>query len=720
VTTFDSLKSAYFGTEAERTDPNHANILTAKRRAFRYAISAHRQGDSPSPCNSSGVARSSPRGDFIVSLGSFSKVVAKARNSDCRFSSAVECGQRNLEAGTFMHELGHALGLLHGGNDHTNCKPNYLSVMAYSLQFPSFDPTRPLDYSRQQLNPLDENGHLDESVGINGPGGRNTVYGAPNFGSETCLAQVSPLVDYCARRAPANGPINWDNSLGLFYGHSIKADINRIDGTCAGEGYTTLSGFDDWGFIQENLKLSTQDLAGNVSTDLQLDEVSEPDLTAEQILSAAQSTDFDGDAIPNADDNCPSVNNPDQADSDANGIGNACQATTAADLSLTASASQNPVLIGTNLTYSLTITNTGPDPASSVLVTDSLPAELTYFSCSSTNGGVCGGSGNSRTITLSSLGKNASATITLVATVNNSVVDGTVFSNNPSASMSTLDLNSANNSAKAGVVALTSQKNPLDAGQFFVRQHYYDFLSREPDVDGLGFWTNQITSCGSDAQCIEIKRINVSAAYFLSIEFQETGYLVYRMYKAAYGNLPGAPVPVKFDEFLPDTQQIGNGVQVGIGDWQTQLENNKVAFTLDFVSRSRFIAAYATTMMPAQFVDALFTNAGITPSATDRTAAINEFGSATTTTDTGARARALRRVAENSTLGQQEFNKAFVLMQYFGYLRRNPNDPPEAGLDFGGYNFWLGKLNQFNGNFVDAEMVKAFIVSGEYRQRFGS
>jgi hypothetical protein len=56
-------------------------------------------------------------------------------------------------------------------------------------------------------------------------------------------------------------------------------------------------------------------------------------------------------------------------------------------------------------------------------------------------------------------------------------------------------------------------------------------------------------------------------------------------------------------------------------------------------------------------------------------------------------------------------------MQYFGYLRRNPNDAPDA--DFGGYNFWLGKLNEFNGNFVNAEMVKAFIVSSEYKQRFG-
>jgi hypothetical protein len=58
-------------------------------------------------------------------------------------------------------------------------------------------------------------------------------------------------------------------------------------------------------------------------------------------------------------------------------------------------------------------------------------------------------------------------------------------------------------------------------------------------------------------------------------------------------------------------------------------------------------------------------------------------------------------------------------MQYFGYLRRNPFDPPEPTLNFDGYNFWLNKLNQFNGNFIQAEMVKAFIISGEYRQRFG-
>ena len=260
--------------------------------------------------------------------------------------------------------------------------------------------------------------------------------------------------------------------------------------------------------------------------------------------------------------------------------------------------------------------------------------------------------------------------------------------------------------------------NVIDDAQFFVRQHYRDFLDREPDAAGLAFWTNEITSCGADQSCIEAKRINVSAAYFLSIEFQQTGYFVYRIYKASYGNLSGLPVPIKLNEFQPDSQQISQGVIVNQSGWEQVLENNKQAFTSGFVQRSRFTSAFPTSMTPAEFVDSLFANASVTPLASDRANAINEFGSATNTVDAAARARALRRVAENSTLAQQEFNRAFVLMQYFGYLRRNPNDLPEPTLDFQGYNFWLNKLNQFNGDYIGAEMVRAFITSAEYRHRF--
>jgi uncharacterized repeat protein (TIGR01451 family) len=273
----------------------------------------------------------------------------------------------------------------------------------------------------------------------------------------------------------------------------------------------------------------------------------------------------------------------------------------------------------------------------------------------------------------------------------------------------------------------TTGTNPIDVANFFVHQHYIDFLGREPDPGGFGFWTNEIIICGANPQCTEVKRINVSAAFFLSIEFQTTGYLVERIYKTAYGNANGTstfggahqlPVPiVRFNEFLPDTQEIGQGVIVGQGNWQQQLENNKQAFASEFVQRSRFTNAFPTSLTPAQFVDQLNTNAGNVLSVSERATAIGLFGSATNTSNQPVRAQVLRLVAEDADLNSAEFNRAFVLMQYFGYLRRNPNDAPDS--DYTGYDFWLTKLNQFNGNFVNAEMVKAFITSAEYRQRFG-
>ena len=269
--------------------------------------------------------------------------------------------------------------------------------------------------------------------------------------------------------------------------------------------------------------------------------------------------------------------------------------------------------------------------------------------------------------------------------------------------------------------------NTIDDPRNYVCQHYHDFLNRQPDLSGWDFWTNEITSCGANQACIELKRINVSAAYFLSIEFQQTGYLVERLYKAAYGDTNGTStfggthqlaVPIiRFNEFLPDTQQIGLGVVVGQTGWETVLENNKQAFTSEFVQRSRFTTALPTMLTPAQFVDNLNQNAGSVLSPNERTTAINLFAGAASTSNLTARGQALRQVAEDADLANAEFNRAFVLMQFFGYLRRNPNDAPDA--DYSGYEFWLVKLNQFNGDFQKAEMVKAFIVSSEYRQRFG-
>jgi hypothetical protein len=258
--------------------------------------------------------------------------------------------------------------------------------------------------------------------------------------------------------------------------------------------------------------------------------------------------------------------------------------------------------------------------------------------------------------------------------------------------------------------------NTNDDSEEFVRQHYHDFLNREPDASGLSFWTNQIEECGANVQCREIRRINVSAAFFLSIEFQETGYLIYKTYKAAFGDIPNTPVPLTLNEFLRDTQQVSRGVIIGQAEAETLLEQNKRAFFNSFVQRIRFTTQYPSTLTPAHFIDALNANTGASLSQAERDALVSEL----TANDTvHGRASVLRKITENGEFIGREKKPAFVLMQYFGYLRRNPPDAPELNLDFQGYNFWLGKLNSFNGNYIDAEMVKAFITSGEYRQRFG-
>src|SRR5215831_10274242 len=258
---------------------------------------------------------------------------------------------------------------------------------------------------------------------------------------------------------------------------------------------------------------------------------------------------------------------------------------------------------------------------------------------------------------------------------------------------------------------VTPTTNPVADPRFFVDQQYRDFLNRQPDSSGESFWTNQIMSCAGDPQCIQVARINDSAAFYLSIEFQQTGYLVYRTYKAAYGNLPGAPIPVKFSEFLTDTREVSQGLVVLQDGWQATLEDNKQAFLSEFVERSRFTSAFPDSITPDQFVDALNSHAGNPLSSAERDQLASDLSS-----QTKSRAEVLRAIAEHPNLVNAEFDHAFVLMQYFGYLRRDPNSGADS--DFSGYNFWLNKLDAFNGDFTEAEMVKAFIGSGEYRQRF--
>jgi uncharacterized repeat protein (TIGR01451 family) len=269
--------------------------------------------------------------------------------------------------------------------------------------------------------------------------------------------------------------------------------------------------------------------------------------------------------------------------------------------------------------------------------------------------------------------------------------------------------------------------NAIDDTTLFVRQQYHDFLNREPDASGLAFWKNNIDQCNdpanrapgqSLAQCLDVQRINTSAAFFLSIEFQNSGMLVRNFYVAAL-NRPATNNMPAFVEFERDAQAVARGVIVDPNNnaWQAVLNANRTAFMNDFVMRAEFVGLYPTTDTPTQYVDKLYLHAGITPSASERSNAIAEFGGAGTAADPAARGRALLDVTQNATFQSAQMNKAFVQMQYLGYLRRNPNDAPDS--DFTGYNFWLNKLNAFNGNFVQAEMVKAFISSSEYRRRFG-
>ena len=257
--------------------------------------------------------------------------------------------------------------------------------------------------------------------------------------------------------------------------------------------------------------------------------------------------------------------------------------------------------------------------------------------------------------------------------------------------------------------------NPIDQTDFFVRQHYADFLSRVPDTGGFNFWVGEIEGCGADAQCREVKRINVSAAFFLSIEFRDTGFFAYRAYKAAFpdsgSRLRGFPL---YRELWRDAQRIGRDVIVGQGPWEQQLAANKQTYALEFVQRPEFLIRYPQALTAAQFVDNLNATAGGPLSQAERDQQVANLTAAGN--NAAGRAAVLSAVVEDTDFRNAEFNRAFVLMEYFGYMRRNPFDGPDT--DFTGYDFWLGKLNEFNGDYIRAEMVKAFISSDEYRNRF--
>jgi hypothetical protein len=274
--------------------------------------------------------------------------------------------------------------------------------------------------------------------------------------------------------------------------------------------------------------------------------------------------------------------------------------------------------------------------------------------------------------------------------------------------------------------------NPIDDAREFVRWQYKDFLGREPDGPGWDHWTGEITMCSnpanrfageSEPQCIERKRANTSAAFFLSPEHANTSYFVLRVYRGSLGRMPkfgGDTTPQS--EYTRDRATVSNGIVVNNALAPNVINANKQAFVNEFVTRAEFLSIYGS-LTNTQYVDKLFQTTGVNPSSNERQALIDELNA----NAPNARASVLFKVVDgtttitdgalifNTTYGQafynNLFNAAFVQVEYFGYLQRDPDD--------GGYNFWLGKLNQF-GNWVDAQMVLAFIKSPEYRSRFGS
>ncbi len=241
-------------------------------------------------------------------------------------------------------------------------------------------------------------------------------------------------------------------------------------------------------------------------------------------------------------------------------------------------------------------------------------------------------------------------------------------------------------------------KNPIDEARAFVRMQYVDFLNREPDQGGWDYWTNQITNCGSDAKCVNARRIGVSAAFFIEQEFQQTGYFVLRF---SILNPVTRSRYVGFSDFMRDVQVIRSGA-IGQPDQEAKLEANKTAFIQRYFDDDRITVSFGFTN--EQYVDLLFQHAQMTPTQAERDALVNALNAGTET-----RPRVFRKVLEDERFKRNFFNGAFVLMQYYGYLRREP--------DQGGYDFWLDVLNsRVPGNY--RSMVCAFITSAEYQQRF--
>jgi uncharacterized delta-60 repeat protein/CSLREA domain-containing protein len=257
------------------------------------------------------------------------------------------------------------------------------------------------------------------------------------------------------------------------------------------------------------------------------------------------------------------------------------------------------------------------------------------------------------------------------------------------------------NNTEAAFTAISAGEaaNPLDTVEYFVRQQYVDILNREPDETGFNYWSDQILACGDDAACTRSQRTGVAAAFFIENEFQQSGAFIYDVYESALGRRPA------YVEYSADRRQVAGG---------STLETQKRLFTEAFVGRAEFVSRYANNATADSFVDALLANAQAAELnlSAQRDSLIGRYNSGASQTD--SRALVLRDVSEYSAVRDAHYNAAFVEIEYFGYLHRNP--------DGQGREFWLNVLetgrNGDPGNYRG--MVCSFITSAEYQHRFST
>lgn len=223
---------------------------------------------------------------------------------------------------------------------------------------------------------------------------------------------------------------------------------------------------------------------------------------------------------------------------------------------------------------------------------------------------------------------------------------------------------------------------------FFVQQHYIDFLGRMPEPAGFQFWLNILNNCSSLTDNPNCDRTFVSSRFFMSDEFQARGYLVYRAYDAVLGRL------AHFNEFMDDTRRL-NGFQTPAEQAQA-----KANYFKDFTNRAEFQTLYGQYTTATAFIDALSAKAGVTPANRSQLIQI-------AATDKGA---ALSAFIETPEVSAKFYDRGFIAMQYYGYLRREPEPA--------GFAFWQQKMIETNHDY--RFMVGGFIRSDEYKLRFGA